>query len=73
MKATGIVGIILIIVGVVALIYGGITYTSHKKSVNVGPVHASASTHKTIPLPPVLGGVLLAAGIVLMALGARRA
>jgi hypothetical protein len=73
MKPAGIAGVILIIVGVIVLIYGGITYTSHKKSVNVGPVHASASTHKTIPLPPVLGGVLLAGGIVLVVVGARRA
>jgi hypothetical protein len=72
MKPVGIVGMILAIVGVIALIYGGITYMSHRKSVNVGPVHASASTHKTIPLPPVFGGVLLAGGIVLVAAGARK-
>jgi hypothetical protein len=72
MKAPGIAGILLIIVGAIALIYGGITYTSHKKLFKVGPVQASAKTHKTIPLPPVLGGVLLVGGIVLVAVGAKR-
>jgi predicted transcriptional regulator len=44
MKRIGIAGIILIVVGAIVLIYGGITYTTHKKSVNIGPVHASTST-----------------------------
>lgn len=72
MKPTGIVGIILIIAGVIALIYGGITYTTHKTLFKAGPVEASAKTHKTIPMPPVLGGVLLIGGIVLVAVGTKR-
>jgi hypothetical protein len=73
MKSAGIVGVILIIAGAIALIYGGITYTSHKKLFKVGSVSASAKTHKTVPLPPALGGALLVGGIVLVAVGNRKA
>lgn len=73
MKSTGIVGIILIIAGVIVLIYGGITYTTHKTLFKAGPVQATAKTHKTVPLPPVLGVILLAGGIVLVVVGGKRA
>jgi hypothetical protein len=72
-KPISIVGIILIIAGAICLIYGGITYTTHKKLIKIGSVQASAKTHKTIPLPPALGGGLLAGGIVLVVLGSRTA
>ncbi len=71
MKAYGIVGIILVIAGVIILIYGGITYTSHKKLFKVGSVSASAKTRKTVPLPPILGGIILAGGVVLVVVGAK--
>ena len=71
MKTTGIIGIILIIIGVVALAYGGITYTSHKKVIDMGPIQASTKTHKTIPMPPVLGIVLIAGGIGLVVVGRK--
>lgn len=73
MKPTGIVGIVLIIAGVILLIYGGITYTTHKTLFKAGPIQATAQTHKTVPLPPVLGVVLLAGGIVLVVVGGKRA
>lgn len=73
MKSTGIVGTILIIAGVIVLIYGSITYTTHKTLFKAGPVQATAKTHKTVPLPPVLGVVLLAGGIVLVVVGGKRA
>jgi uncharacterized membrane protein YidH (DUF202 family) len=70
-KAATIIGIVLIIVGAIALAYGGITYTSHKKVIDMGPIQASTKTRKTIPLPPVLGGVLIAGGIVVVAAGRK--
>lgn len=73
MKPAGIVGIILIIAGAFVLIYGSITYTSHKKIIDMGPLQASTKTHKTIPLPPVLGIVLIGGGIVLVVVGRKRA
>jgi hypothetical protein len=73
MKPAGIVGIILIVAGAIVLIYGGITYTTHKKLIKIGSVQASAKTHKTIPLPPALGGALLAGGVVLVIVAGRKA
>jgi hypothetical protein len=72
MKPLMVVGIVLIVVGLVALAYQGITYTSREKVVDIGPLKVEAKREKTIPLPPVLGGVAIAAGVVLMIAGARR-
>jgi hypothetical protein len=67
-----IAGIILIIIGVVALALQGINYTTKEKVVDLGPVEASAENEHHIPLPPILGGVALAGGVVLMIAGSRR-
>jgi hypothetical protein len=72
MKPVTIVGVILIILGVVALAYQGITYTKSEKVVDLGPLKVEAKREKTIPLPPVLGGLALVGGIVLVIVGARR-
>ncbi len=67
-----IVGIVLIVLGVVAFVFQGITYTTHKKVIDVGPIHATADEKKTIPLPPVLGGIALVGGIVLLVVGGKK-
>lgn len=67
-----IVGIILIVVGAIALAYGGITYTSREKVLDIGPIEATAEREKTIPLPPVLGGLAVAGGVVLLVAGSRK-
>jgi hypothetical protein len=72
MKTTTLAGIVLILLGVVALAYQGITYTSRETVLDVGPLHATADRQRTIPLPPILGGVALAGGIVLLVTGLRR-
>ena len=71
MKPLTIVGIVLIIIGVVALAYQGISYTTTEKVVDIGPLKVEAKKEKTIPLPPILGGVAVAAGVVLLIVGAR--
>jgi hypothetical protein len=71
-KATTIVGIVLIALGVIALAYQGITYTRTEKVIDLGPLKVEAQREKTIPLPPVLGGVAVAAGVVLLIVGSRR-
>ena len=71
MKPIMLIGILLIVLGVVALAYQGITYTSREKIIDIGPIHATQETKKTIPLPPILGGVALAGGIVLVIIGAK--
>jgi uncharacterized membrane protein len=72
MKGLTIIGIVLIILGIVALAYQGITYTTREKVVDLGPLKASVEKEKTIPLPPVLGGLAIAAGVFLVWVGARR-
>jgi uncharacterized membrane protein len=72
MKTSMIIGIVLIVLGVVALAYEGITYTTREKVVDIGPLHASVEKKKTIPLSPVLGGAALVGGIVLVLAGSRR-
>jgi uncharacterized membrane protein YidH (DUF202 family) len=72
MKPAGIIGIILIVVGVIALAYGGITYTKREKVIDAGPLQVSADREKTIPLPPILGGLCLVGGVVLVLAGNRK-
>ena len=67
-----IIGIILIVLGVIALAYQGITYTTRQKVIDLGPLKASVEKEKTIPLPPVLGALALAGGIVLVIAGTRK-
>lgn len=67
-----IIAIVLIAIGVVSLAYQGITYTTREKVLEVGPIKATAEKEKTIPLPPILGGLALAGGVVLLVVGARR-
>jgi hypothetical protein len=72
MKPIVLIGIALIILGVVAFAYQGITYTSREKIIDIGPIHATADTKKTIPLSPILGGLALAGGIVLVIIGVKK-
>jgi hypothetical protein len=67
-----IVGIVLIVIGVISLAVGGITYTKREKVLDIGPIQATAERQKTIPLPPLLGGLALAGGIVLVIAGSRK-
>ena len=72
MKTSTVLGIILIIFGIFALAYQGISYMKREKVVDVGPIHATKDTTKTIPLPPILGGFSLIGGIVLVAMGSKK-
>jgi len=60
------IGIVLVILGIVGLVYGGITWTRKDKVVDVGPVEITANKKESIPLPPIAGGIMLAAGLVLL-------
>ena len=71
-KPITLVGIALILLGIVAFAYQGISYTSREKVIDIGPLQASVDTKKTIPLPPILGGLVLAGGIVLVVVGTKR-
>jgi hypothetical protein len=67
-----LVGIALIVLGIVAFAYQGISYTSREKVIDIGPLQASVDTKKTIPLSPLLGGLAPAGGIVLVVVGAKK-
>ena len=71
MKPASLVGILLIVLGVFALAYQGITYTEREKVIDIGPIQATRDTTKTIPLPPVLGCISLVGGIALLLAGSR--
>ena len=60
------IGIVLIVIGIMALIYGGFTYTTQKKVLDVGPIQATKSENHTVPLPPILGALALVGGVVLL-------
>ena len=69
---TKLLGIVLIILGVVAFAYQGITYTTQEKVLDIGPLKATVEKEKTIPLPPLVGGAALIGGIVLLLVGTRK-
>lgn len=71
MKMSVIVGALLIALGVVALVYQGITYTSRDKVVDLGPIQASADREHTLPLSPLVGAGALVAGVVILTIGLR--
>jgi len=72
MKAITVTGIGLVILGVLALIYQGFNYTREKNVVDVGPIHATVDTQDRVSIPPIVGGLTLAAGVTLLVVGARK-
>lgn len=66
------IGVVLIAAGALALFYRGIPYTSQDIVLDAGPITATAESRKTWPVPPILGGLAIAGGVVLIALGARK-
>ncbi len=68
-----IVGIILVLLGLAGLAWGGFTYTTREKVVDIGPIHASVEKTHNVPLPPLAGAAALIGGVALLvASGARR-
>ena len=72
MKVLTLVGIALIVLGIVAFTYQGITYTTREKVIDVGPLRATVEKEKSIPLPPIVGALALVGGVVLVIVGARK-
>jgi hypothetical protein len=67
-----IVAIGLVVVGIIALLYGGISYTKREKILDIGPIEATTQTRKTIPLPPLFGALAIVGGIALFAAEGRK-
>ena len=72
MKPAGIVGIILIVVGIIGFAYGGLGWTTEKKDAQLGPLEIKHTEAHGISFPPVLSGICLVGGIVLVAIGSRK-
>jgi len=72
MKPIILIGIILVVLGALALAYQGINYTRTEKVLDLGPIHATKDTQERIPIPPILGGIALIGGVGLLIAGARR-
>ena len=71
MKTNTMLAIMLIAIGVLALTYQGITYTTKEKVIDLGPLQMTAEKQKTLPLPPIVGIVTLVGGIVLLVMGRK--
>ena len=65
-------GIVLIVLGVLALAYQGFTYTTRETVIDIGPITATAERERTFPLPPIIGIVAIAGGVALMFAGSRK-
>ena len=72
MKPGTIIGLILIVLGVVGFALGGFSFTHREKVLDVGPIEATAEDKETVPIPPILAGLALVGGVVLVAASARR-
>jgi uncharacterized membrane protein HdeD (DUF308 family) len=72
MRSITVVGVLLVVLGLVALAYQSITYTSRETVIDIGPVHATADRERTFPLPPVLGVAAVAGGVMLLIAGVRK-
>jgi hypothetical protein len=68
----GVAGVVLLVLGLAALAYQGISYTSRETVVDLGPIHATADRQRTLPLPPIVGIAAVAAGVVLLVTSVRK-
>ena len=73
MRLRQIIAVLLIAIGLVSLLWGGISWTREKTVIDLGPIEAKTRERQTIPMPPIVGGLLLAGGVVLLLMGSRRA
>ena len=71
MKTKQVLGILLIVVGLVSLLMGGFSWTREKTVIDLGPIEATTQERETLPIPPIVGGLILAAGVVLLVVRPR--
>ena len=67
-----IAGIVLIVLGILALVYQGFNYTVHKQDAQLGPVNISHNETHSVWVPPVVGGALIVVGVVALVVGGRK-
>jgi UDP-N-acetylmuramyl pentapeptide phosphotransferase/UDP-N-acetylglucosamine-1-phosphate transferase len=69
---TKIIGILLVVLSVIFFTYKGVTYQTHKKVLDLGPIEVTKEENHTFPFTPILGGVVLVAGIALIVVSGRK-
>jgi hypothetical protein len=72
MKPISMLGIVLAVLGTLALAYQGFSYTRRERVLDVGPIHATADERQHVSFPPMVGGLVLAAGVALLLVGAKQ-
>jgi uncharacterized membrane protein len=72
MKSITMLGILLVVLGILALAYQGFSYTRQEKVLDIGPIHATADKREHVPLPPIVGGLALVSGALLLFFGAKQ-
>lgn len=72
MTGTRIVGLVLVVIGLVGLLWGGVFWTRERTVVDIGPIEAKAQEREGVPITPIVGGLILVAGVVLMIVPSRR-
>ena len=72
MKPMTLAGVVLLVLGLVALAYQGFSYTSRETVIDIGPIKATADTEKHVPIPPIAGAAAVLAGVVLLVAGQRK-
>ena len=72
MRPTAIIGILLIVGGLAALLMGGFSFTREDKVLDMGPLEATVERRERVPIPPVIGGLALAAGVALLFVGNKQ-
>jgi len=72
MRASLVAGVVLIVLGILILAYGGFSFTRREKVLDIGPIQATAERHERVPLPPIIGGAAILGGVGLLVAGSRR-
>ncbi len=72
MKVATLAGLVLLVLGIVGFALGGFSFTRHEKVLDMGPIQATAERTHSVPISPILSGIAVVGGIVLIAAGARR-
>ncbi len=72
MKTSRLLVMILVVVGIVSFAYQGITFTTREKAVDLGPIRVTTDRTRTLPLPPIVGAIALAGGILFLAMGNKK-
>ena len=72
MQMNQLLGVVLIVLGVVAFAYQGVTYTTRETAIDIGPIEVTTERTRRLPLPPIVGAVAVVGGIVLLVAGKKR-